>query len=270
MGQCSTVDLALGQLISGDLNNVEAKCFDNFYSEEFQLSVHDRRAEPIGWSKWSPNLAAPVRAKAGSVATYVNRTWELVTPVVEPADLADYDDKCVIDCETGEKLIRRSRVCQCLPPSKTTIISDTTDTTAPDYDADFATLCQPCGPPEDAVRIDTCTTNPCVVEPPETSTSKITALTKDYMHWQCCGTRSTAIRVMGMDPKSNSLGLNGVYELMYDQQSEADIRTIGGLPQHRYKLLYTDPADSSDTNDPAVIRNGKEIYIERYFTATAD
>ena len=38
--QCSTVDLALGQLISGDLNNVEAKCFDNFYSEEFQLSVN--------------------------------------------------------------------------------------------------------------------------------------------------------------------------------------------------------------------------------------
>ena len=37
--ECSVIDHALGQLVSGDVNNVEARCFDNFYSEEFQLSV---------------------------------------------------------------------------------------------------------------------------------------------------------------------------------------------------------------------------------------
>ena len=150
--------------------------------------MHDRREEPIGRSKWQPNLAAYLPPREGSVATYVNYTDDNV-----PADIADYTGKCVIDCDTGEKLIRRSRHCECLPSSRTKIISNNPDSA--DYDADFDVLCQPCGPPEDKVRIDRCTTNPCTVENPQTDTDDFTADTNIYFHWQCCGTTSTAIRV---------------------------------------------------------------------------
>lgn len=68
-----------------------------------------------------------------------------------------------------------------------------------------------------------------------------------YMHWGCCTVAgSTAIRIRGYNAQGNSLGINGVYELVYETYpSDADIQA-GTNPTHKYQRLRHILTDSTD------------------------